>query len=202
MPEIELRFRGSIPADIEDPQAKLVFHREYLLAFEESLKTLRDMVRERTPIGASGMLRASIGYQMIDLTAKDSFGFLAGPPQFDGKVFSRSKTEYFLGLFPGPIWELVTYARPVEFGTAPHWPPVDAISYWAGRVLNLYPMEAYVAAFRIARSISIHGTRGRFMFRDARQAFQASGILERNFSLATSRARSQVEVQLPWWAES
>ena len=202
MPKIELRFRGRIPADIEDPQAILVFHREYLLAFKESLEILRHMVRARTPVGVSGRLYKSITYQMKDLTPKDGFGFLAGPPQFEGEVFARTETSYFWGIFPSPYSWVCPYADAVESGTRPHWPPVIELRDWASRVLYLARPEASLAAYFIGRKISKVGTRGRFMFTSAQQEFMASGILERNFSLASLRARSQVEVELPWWAES
>lgn len=207
MPEITLRFRGRIPADIEDPGAKLIFYQEYLSAFKESLKTLRRMVRARTPIGASIKLYHSISYSMVDLTPRDPFGFLAGPPQFEGKVYARTEPEVTWAIFATPYTHVCPYADPVEFGTKPHFPPVfgpESIHTWASHVLPIMgAFELAQVAYRIALHISKHGTRPRYMFRDARQEFQASRILERNFNAATVRARSQVPVieELPWWAE-
>ncbi len=200
MPEIEVRFRGVIPADVEDPGAKLIFYQEYLWAFKESLKTLRRMVRARTPLGSSHKLYHSISYSMVDLTPKDAFGFLAGSPQFEGKVYARSETEVTWGIFATPYTHVCKYADAVEWGTKPHFPPVfgpDSIHAWVGK------LELAQVAWQIAIHISKHGTRPRYMFRDARQQFQASRVLERNFSTATVRARSQVVPveELPWWAQ-
>ena len=208
MPEIELSFRGKIPEDVEDPGAKLIFYQEYLWAFKESLKTLRRMVRARTPIGASHRLYHSITYAMQDLTPRDAFGFLLGPPQFQGKVYARSEPGLIWGIFPTAYMDVAPHADHVEFGTKPHFPPIfgpESIYGWVAHVLPLALDKFEIAqiAWRIAIHISKHGTRPRYMFRKARQQFLASRILERNFSAATARARSQVVPieELPWWAQ-
>jgi len=46
------------------------------------------------------------------------------------------------------------YASYVEMGTRPHWPPVDALRPWAGKVLGDENL-----AFLVARAISKRGTK-------------------------------------------
>lgn len=227
MVSIGIRLRGKVLVDA--PGAVLVFHQEYRRAFAESIRTLRDMVRARTPVGATGRLYRSVSYSVQDLTRGGPQGSPSEPIEFKGSVFSSSGVPptpwawvtgaaVFLG--PGallaapfltkPEFMACTYAAPVEYGTKPHFPPVygpESIHSWVTHVLPMMPkMEAALVAFKIAVNISHHGTRGRFMFRDARQAFMASGILEKNFAEAGRRASEQVKraletEELPWWAQ-
>ncbi|GAH67032.1 unnamed protein product, partial [marine sediment metagenome] len=175
---------------------QLIYYEEYLWAFKESLKTLRRMVQARTPRGSSLRLYHSISYSMVDLTPRDSFGFLAGSPRFEGKVYARKEMEVTWGIFSTPYTRMAPHADAVEYGTKPHFPPIfgpESIHGWAGHVLPMMDkFELAQVAYRIALHISKHGTRPRYMFRDARQQFQASRILERNFNAASVRARSRV----------
>lgn len=54
------------------------------------------------------------------------------------------------------------YAPYVEFGTSPHFPPLNAIREWAGRVLGNED-----AAFAIAKKIARHGTKPQSFLRKA-----------------------------------
>ncbi len=69
----------------------------------------------------------------------------------------------------------------IEFGTEPHFPPVDKIEAWARRKLGLSPKEVRKAAWAIASSMSRHGTDPQPFLRpaveDARG--QASKIFEK-----------------------
>jgi hypothetical protein len=57
---------------------------------------------------------------------------------------------------------------PVELGTRPHFPPVDALMDWVKVKLGISsPTEARRVAFLVARKIAARGTQGAFMFRDA-----------------------------------
>lgn len=60
----------------------------------------------------------------------------------------------------GRVFNPVPYALPVEEGTQPHFPPVDALEGWARRKLGEEGL-GYV----IARAISKRGTKGVFMFK-------------------------------------
>lgn len=55
-----------------------------------------------------------------------------------------------------PHGEPRTYAPHVEFGTKPHFPPLEALATWA----RMHGTTPYV----VARGIAKHGTEGRHMF--------------------------------------
>jgi len=212
-----MKFTGKILVDT--PGAILVFHQEYQTAMLESLKTLRDMVRARTPVGASGRLYKSVSYRLVDLTPGGPEGRPSGPIEFKGAVFSSDVVPpaAYLGpfgaLFTGlmlapavlltkPEYMVCTYGAMVEFGTKPHWPPWIQIRAWAAKKLPfaLSPAEIDMATWRISRKISKVGTRARYMFRDARQEFMSSGVMERNIKEAADRAIRAATVEGPWWA--
>lgn len=63
----------------------------------------------------------------------------------------------------GVLRNSLSYAIPVELGTKPHFPPVDAIQNWVEVKLHLYGAEAEEAARSIAWKIAHYGTKGHFM---------------------------------------
>jgi hypothetical protein len=65
----------------------------------------------------------------------------------------------------GRILTNIEYAIPVEFGTLPHFPPIDALEYWARRKFQLSAEEARDVAWRVARKIARKGTEGHHMFK-------------------------------------
>lgn len=50
----------------------------------------------------------------------------------------------------------------IEYDTSPHWPPPGALAEWA----EWHGMKEFL----VQRAISIHGTKGAFMFRDGFEA--------------------------------
>jgi hypothetical protein len=56
------------------------------------------------------------------------------------------------------------YAEPVEYGTKPHFPPLEPLQYWVEKKLGLPEKEAKGVAFLIARKISVEGTEGAHTF--------------------------------------
>jgi len=210
-----MRFRGKILVDA--PGAILDFHQEYQGAMLENLKSLRDMVRARTPIGATGRLYRSVSYRLVDLTPGGPQGRPSGPIEFKGAVFSSDVVPpapylgpvgaLFTGLMLGPAIALTkpaymvcTYGVAVEVGTKPHWPPLDVLSTWAAHVLRLSRPEANLAAYFIGRKISKVGTRPQRMFERGRAEFMSSGVFERNIKEAADRAIERATVTTPWWA--
>lgn len=63
------------------------------------------------------------------------------------------------GDFVGQVTPGVDYAVPVERGSRPHWPPLDALVGWARR----HGTTPYL----VARGIALHGTKGIRMFEQA-----------------------------------
>ncbi len=80
------------------------------------------------------------------------------------------------------------YAAPVETGTAPHFPPPQALVPWVKLKFKVGDKEALSIAFAIAKRISQRGTKGQFMFQRALEQLsgEAASIMER--SLAESFA--------------
>jgi HK97 gp10 family phage protein len=64
----------------------------------------------------------------------------------------------------GVVGSAVRYAPFVEFGTVPHWPPIDALIPWAER--HGFP-PGRSGAFLVARAIARRGTRAVNFLRDA-----------------------------------
>lgn len=98
-------------------------------AMTSSMAYLDRETRERTP-AASGLLRQA---WISDV---------------------RVLYDAVIGTLSNPL----PYAIPVELGSKPHFPPVDAIQNWVELKLNLYGDEAEAAALAIARKIAQRGT--------------------------------------------
>lgn len=107
--------------------------------FERAGAVVTGNVRERTPVD-TGRLRNSITHEV------DS-----------GQVprFAKIGTD-------------VSYARAVEFGSSPHFPPLGTLQPWARR--HGFP-SGRAGAFLVARAIARRGTRPREMFQ---KGFSAS----------------------------
>jgi len=129
--------------------AVIVGARELAVAFDKVWETVKEettqavvkatieaknKAQELSPIDM-GKLRASITYEAPLYTSKGTMG--------------RVGTN-------------TMYARYMEEGTRPHFPPVSALKGWAKRVLGNENL-AYVVAKKIAQ----RGTKGRFYFKGA-----------------------------------
>jgi hypothetical protein len=74
------------------------------------------------------------------------------------EVFTYGKNV--IGLVGTPA----LYGESVEYGTEPHFPPVDAIQHWVEGKLHLSGKEAKSVAWAIAIKIADVGTEGAHMF--------------------------------------
>lgn len=92
-----------------------------------------------------------------------------------------SEVEVLADSVIGVVGTPLSYAIPVELGTRPHFPPVDAIEDWVRVKLGITGPEARGVAFAIARKIAARGTQGAFMFQNAMAA--AEPELERQARL-------------------
>lgn len=61
----------------------------------------------------------------------------------------------------------LNYAKYVEEGTKPHWPPLDPLQTWAKYKFKLDWEEAKQAAYLIGRAISVKGTKAVKMLENA-----------------------------------
>lgn len=111
----------------------------------EILELITFLVQERTPKGATHLLRGSITNE------------LSGDPLADGML--------------GAVYSPLQYAAPVELGTRPHWPPLDPLIDWVRAKFDVADEEEARAIARAVRfKIAQRGTQGQGMFR---QGFEA-----------------------------
>ena len=64
----------------------------------------------------------------------------------------------------GGVGTNVAYALPIEFGSRPHWPPLEPIQLWVQRKLRVAPARVKSVAFLVARKIARRGTQARQIF--------------------------------------
>lgn len=80
----------------------------------------------------------------------------------------------------GVVGTPLAYATPVDLGTRPHFPPVEALMDWVKVKFGVPDSEARSIAFLIARKIAAKGTQGAGMLEAAIAA--AEPQLDRQFS--------------------
>lgn len=134
-------------------------------AMSQAVQLVEERAKQRTPIGATGALRGSIGSQVE-----------ASETAIEGRVGTslgfRSEADKVSG-----------YAQAVEFGTKPHWPPLEPLIYWVKRkrLAGTYSiktqrrlgsratqMKQDIALARAVQAkIARHGTRAQPFFRPA-----------------------------------
>lgn len=139
-------------------ESQVILRREVGTAVQGIIEDIATQARQRAPVGATGILRASIGTRVT--LGSDATHFIRG------EVFTGAQAPYALY---------------VEEGTRPHFPPRAPIELWARRVLGNAKLW-----FVIARAISRRGTRARHMFRDAMAVVRPS--IEPRLRAALDRA--------------
>lgn len=139
--EIRIDFSALMQLQAQLRQAPGVVREELLAAMTEADAKLEAQVKELAPRGATGDLQRSvIGQERA-----------VGPFGVEGLVASP-----------------LNYAPPVELGTKPHFPPVEALIDWVKAKLGVTgDKEARSVAFLVARKISRRGTKGQAMFEGA-----------------------------------
>lgn len=91
------------------------------------------------------------------------FPYGAGPLHLISTV--SSEVDYKGEEVTGIVGTPAKYAEPVEYGTKPHFPPLEPLQYWVEKKLGITDeKEAKSVAFLIARKISVEGTEGAHMF--------------------------------------
>ena len=87
--------------------------------------------------------------------------------------FGRLRSSWRFKVYPETIRILgeeytdINYAKDVEEGTKPHWPPLDALQTWAKYKFKLDWKEAKSVAYLVGRSISKKGTQAKNMLENA-----------------------------------
>lgn len=102
-----------------------------------------------------------------DVAAKTPTG-VGGEAGLRGSIFGETKImgRKVTGLIGTPL----EYAKPVEYGTKPHMPPIRPIILWAARKLGLSGAELRRAARAIQWKIFVKGTEGAHMFEETFKA--------------------------------
>lgn len=141
-------------------QAPAICIEELAKAMTEADTLLEREVKDATPT-AQGTLRASIGHT---------------------EEVSESGV---IGMVTSPL----NYAEPVELGTRPHFPPIEALIDWVVLKLGVPEKDARSVAFLVARKISRVGTPAWGMFNRtfAWQQSQVEGYFEQALDRITAR---------------
>ena len=137
--QITVKHKGPI---FNRKKRNAIIQNELLAAMHSALLYFEREVKERTPVGATAILRGSI-FSEIRGQSVNLHGIVASPQE---------------------------YAEPVEYGTQPHWPPQGPIRLWVRRVLNVSDEDVNGVAYLIARKIAAKGTKGVHMFEEAFKA--------------------------------
>lgn len=101
---------------------------------------------------------------LLEAEIKPDTPWGAGPIHLRDSIFTEVRHEG--RKVGGVIGTPLAHGEPVEFGTKPHFPPIDPLAWWAEKKLGLSGDAARSAAFAIAHSIARRGTEGHAMFRD------------------------------------
>jgi hypothetical protein len=146
--------------------APAIVREELEAAMIESDLLIEREVKERTPVGASA----------------------GGAGGLKGSIFSQESVgaDNVIGV----VGTALNYATPVELGTRPHFPPVDALIDWVMVKLQVTEQEARGVAFMIARKIAARGTEGAHMFE---QGFAA---VEQQVYEIFGRARDRIVMRV------
>ena len=124
------------------------------------------LVVSGTPVGATGNLAQSVFSEFRPEPMRMVEVIAAGPPAD-------------------------VYAAPVETGTRPHFPPVNALLLWVKQKFGITDeSEARSVAFLVARKIARRGTQGARMFEQAIEKLEpmAEDILTREIAEEIRRA--------------
>lgn len=113
-------------------QAPQIVLDEIATSMTEALLLLTREIKERLPVGVTGLLRGSVTHSIVTR--------IRGV-EMAGKVYSP-----------------VSHAVPVELGTKPHFPPLEPLRDWVEKKLGVSKKESRGVAFLVARKIAAKGT--------------------------------------------
>jgi len=98
----------------------------------------------------------------------------AGPMHIRDTIFQKT------GMRGESVWGMIgtpaVYGESLEYGTKPHFPPVDPIQHWVEKKLGISGGATHSVAFLIARAISRRGTKGAHMFEKGTEEQEAAVI--------------------------
>ncbi len=135
--KIQIDLQGWNELEAAWQRAPDIVREELTAATWEAELLFEGEVKDLTPTGATDLLRASIAAQ---------------PPQ--------ALADQVIGV----VGTALDYALPVELGSKPHFPPVEALEDWVKKRLGVPDKDAHRVAFLVARKIAAHGTPAVGMF--------------------------------------
>ena len=139
---------------------------EYRAATLASLLLLENLTKDNTPTGATSLLRGAWAHELL------------GAPD-DGTVLGR-------------LYNPLPYAAAIEFGTKPHWAPLDPIVDWVRAKLDVKDDdEALHVAKLIQYKIAHKGTRAQSPARRALET--ALDTIVSNYKDAQQRTYARFE---------
>mgnify|MGYP001562129445 CR=1 FL=1 len=124
-------------------RSQAILRREVGTAVSSIVEDIAGEARQRTPVGVSGILRASIDTRVT--VGRDASTLVMG------EVFTGAQAPYAVFVEGG--------RAPGKF---PPWGPGSSLALWVQRIIGDVRLT-----FLIARAIARRGIRGRHMFRDA-----------------------------------
>jgi len=153
----EMKVNIAVKGKIIKGTATKAFDEANLAAFKEGGLYLEGQVAKRTPV---------------------NLGFLSGSISHD--VRGSALARY------GRVFSALEYARPVEEGQRPHWPPFAPIYQWVIRKKRESGLRAKKAAFAIMHKISRRGVSAVAMFKktfkDSRAIATLGNIFRRHMN--------------------
>lgn len=162
---IEVGFHGAADLRAAFVMAPEVVRHELTATTWEASLLLQREVQDITPsgVGGGGGLKGSISAREPRVLADNVIGTVATS---------------------------IAHAIPVELGTRPHFPPVDALVDWVRAKFGARGKEAERIAGAVARKIAVHGTEGAHMFE---RGFDANAAqVRRMYDRAISRILARI----------
>jgi len=129
--KMTVKFPSALPAYLDSEKSRDIVHRNIMRTMQGAVQIIHGEVVQNTPF-SFGILRLSM----------------------TGEVLNDSNS--IIGRISTPS----IYGAAVEFGTRPHWVPIEPLKLWARRKLGDESI-----AYAVQRKIARVGTKGAFMFK-------------------------------------
>ena len=156
----------------------------------DELKTLQAQMASAPGVVSEEIDRAVTEADlMLEREIKDAWPVASGTSRA-----SFTHVERVNGLaVEGFVGSSLGYVQPVDLGTRPHFPPVDALIDWVRQKLGIAnERQARGVAFLIARKIARTGTKGAHVFETV--LGRLAPQFERIFSAAQDRIAARVGI--------
>jgi hypothetical protein len=150
--------------------------------FAELTKLRGQMARAPEVVSQELLAAVTEADMLLEREVKDTWPVASGISRS-----SMTHVERVDGLHvEGFVGSSLNYVQPVDLGTKPHFPPVEALIDWVRTKLGITnEKEARGVAFLVARKIAREGTKGAHAFESVLERMRPQ--LERIFAAAQER---------------